>query len=79
MESEPEQTVPHCPECKKHVLLVEIQEPNYDWQCPRCHRKFKMLKMETKTDKDGNEKIISYKLRGYRILHKARSVSVRKA
>lgn len=55
MESKPEQTLPHCPECKVHVLLVEIQESNYDFECPRCHRKFESLLMEKRR----------YKLRGY--------------
>ena len=64
MESEPEQTVPHCPECKIHVLLVEIQEESgYDWQCPKCHKKFELLKMGIKRDKQGKVKRY-YKLRG---------------
>ena len=68
MKNEPEQTVPHCPECKTDVLLVEIADVSkngccYDWQCPKCHKKFELLKMGIKRDKHSNVKRY-YKLRG---------------
>jgi transposase-like protein len=55
--------IPNCPECKAELIKITRTEEGHDYECPKCHKKFELLKMEIKLDKHGNMQR-HYKLRG---------------
>jgi len=65
--TEEEKMMPNCPKC--NIPLIRrfpknqpIPPHEYDYECPKCHSKFELLKMNVTSDKFGNVKR-HYKLR----------------